>query len=302
MSGAPLLVVVALASGIAATATLDAAVGGLVAGSSPTLAARSRWSNVAVLLRQRRTTTERPDSRAWALAPALLMGLAAAMLAVVPVGPDLVLADLPHSIVLFGAAAATVLIPVFLQGWAPNSPFPLAGAFRMFAQGLSSVIPFALVLIGAALPAESLGVVDVVESQRGLWNVLRQPLGLPVYLAAATGVLFWGPLGTPTGADLAGGIELEASGTGLLLWRLSHFGVVFGAAALGAAVFLGGWHGPLLPGPVWVFSKTMLLVAVLSTARHLLPRVRIEGYVVVAWVALLPLSLLDVFLVGWWLL
>lgn len=295
-------VAVGLAVGVIAFAALDAAVGAGVARSPVGPALRQPWRRGALQLVQQRIATERPDAQAWAVAPALLLGLAAVMVSVVPIAPDTVLAPLSHGIVLFGAAAALVLIAVFLQGWAPNSPFPMIGGYRMFAQALSAMIPFALVLISTALPAESLGVDAIVADQEGLWNVVRQPLGLPIYLAAAVGVLFYGPLATPAGADLAGGVELEASGVQLLLWRIAHRGVVVGACALGASVFLGGWHGPLLPGVAWVAIKTLALLAVLSTTRHLLPRVRTERYVVLAWVGLLPLALLDVFLTGWWLL
>ena len=295
-------VAVGLAVGVIAFVALDAAVGAGVARAPVGPAVQQPWRRGALRLLQQRTTTERPDAQAWAVAPALLLGLAAVMVSVVPIAPDTVLAPLSHGIVLFGAAAALVLIAVFLQGWAPNSPFPMIGGYRMFAQALSAMIPFALVLISTALPAESLGVDAIVADQEGLWNVVRQPLGLPIYLAAAVGVLFYGPLATPAGADLAGGVELEASGVQLLLWRIAHRGVVVGACAVGASVFLGGWHGPLLPGVAWVAIKTLALLAVLSTARHLLPRVRIERYVVLAWVGLLPLALLDVFLTGWWLL
>lgn len=295
-------VAVALTAGIAAFAVIDAAVGAAVARTPVAAALPQPWRRGAVLLLQQRISTERPDAQAWALAPAVLLGLAAVMLSVVPLAPGTVLAPLPHGIVLFGAAAATVLIPVFLQGWAPNSPFPMVGGYRMFAQALSSMIPFALVLIGTALPAESLGIDVIVADQEGLWNIVRQPLGLLIYLATTVGVLFYGPLATPAGGDLAGGVELEASGVQLLLWRIAHDGVVVGASAVGASVFLGGWHGPVLPGPVWVVLKTLALLAVLAASRHLVPRVRIERYVVVAWAVLLPLALLDVFITGWWLL
>ncbi len=295
-------VAVALTAGIAAFAVIDAAVGAAVARTPVAAALPQPWRRGAVLLLQQRISTERPDAQAWALAPAVLLGLAAVMLSVVPRAPGTVLAPLPHGIVLFGAAAATVLIPVFLQGWAPNSPFPMVGGYRMFAQALSSMIPFALVLIGTALPAESLGIDVIVADQEGLWNIVRQPLGLLIYLATTVGVLFYGPLATPAGGDLAGGVELEASGVQLLRWRIAHDGVVVGASAVGASVFLGGWHGPVLPGPVWVVLKTLALLAVLAASRHLVPRVRIERYVVVAWAVLLPLALLDVFITGWWLL
>jgi NADH-quinone oxidoreductase subunit H len=164
------------------------------------------------------------------------------------------------------------------------------------------MIPFALVLIGTALPAESLGIGDIVASQQGLWNVVRTPLGLPVYLVTALGMAFWGPLATPTGADLAGGLDLEASGVQLLAWRIAQYGILVGMSAVGASVFLAGWAGPVLPGPLWVVLKTALLLAVLVACRHVVARVRVERYVVIAWVVLLPLALLDVFLTGWWLL
>lgn len=294
----------ALAGGVVVVAWLDALTAEVVARRVPhwSTVVVGPWRRAAVVSLQRRTSTERPDAQAWALAPALLFGLAAVMLTVVPVASGAAVADIPHGMVLFGAAAATILIPAFLQGWSPNSVFPMMGGYRMFAQGLSSMIPFALVLIATALPAESLGIGDIVASQRGLWNVVRTPLGLPVYLATVPALAFWGPGATPAGRDLAGGIDLEASGAQLLSWRVAQAGVLVGMAAVGASVFLGGWAGPLLPGPVWVAVKTLALLAVLVVMSHLMPRVRIERYVVLAWVVLLPLALLDVFLTGWWLL
>lgn len=295
---------VALSAGIVLVVTLDGVLAGVVAGEGAAAVRRSLqpFRRAALLAVQQTTRTERPDAQAWALAPGLLLGLGALMLAVVPLAPGAAVADDPHGIVLFGAAAATVLIPVFLQGWSPNSLFPLIGGYRMFAQGLSSMIPFALVLIGAALPAQSLGVGDIVADQQGLWNVVRMPLGLVVYLVTACAMVFWGPLGAPAAADLAGGIELESSGRSLLAWKAAHAAVVVGVAAMGAAVFLGGWAGPWLPGPVWVVLKTALLAGVVVAAGHVVPRVRVERYVVVAWAVLLPAALVDVFITGWWLL
>src|SRR3546814_10680367 len=66
-----------------------------------------------------------------------------------------------------------------------------------------------LVLIAAALPAESLALGDIVESQAGLWNVVRQPLGLPLYLVAGLGLASWGPLRQSDARDLAGGTRSE---------------------------------------------------------------------------------------------
>lgn len=252
----------------------------------------------AFLCVQQMSRTERPDREAWALAPALLAGLGAVGLAAVPLGDGLAVADVPEGIVLFGSAMAMVMVAVFLHGWAANSPFPLIGAHRFVATALSYEMPLALVLIAAALPAESLSVGEIVRAQAGVWNVVRQPLGLPLYVVPALGLGFRGPLRLPDAVDLAGGTRLEVSGIALLAWEIGRSFVLIAAAAMGAAVFLGGWLGPWLPGPVWMALKTAALLALFVGAGEVIGRVRIERFVVVSWAVLIPLALLDVFASG----
>ncbi len=254
-------------------------------------------AGAAVVLKAR-TTTERPDAETWALAPALLAALAAVGLATVPLAPGLLAADVANGVVLFGAAVALVMVAVYLQGWSPNSPLPMIAGYRFIAEGLSYEIPLAVVLIGAALPARSLAVAEIVASQENLWNLVRQPLGLPIFLVTGLGVAFWGPLALPEGEDLAGGTSLEVSGMSRLLWRFAQLLVLVAVAAMAAAVFLGGWLGPLLPGAAWMILKTLLLLALLVAARHFVARVPTERYVVISWAILIPFSLLDVFIAG----
>lgn len=289
-----------LAGSTYVVAVLDRLTADAVAGRPP------GWAHALVgparsgvlLLLQQRTRTERPDAEAWALAPALLFALAAVSLTVVPVGPGLAIADVPDGLVLFGAAAALITIAVFLHGWSPNSPFPLIAAYRFLALALSFEIPFFLVLIATALPAESLAVSDIIRAQEGGWNVLRQPLGLPVYLVGGLGVAFWGPLAVSEAEDLAGGTLSEVSGVALLLWHAARSAVLVSVAAMGTAAFLGGWMGPLLPPLVWFALKTLALLFVLLLAGHRLARVRLERFVTAAWTILIPLALLDVFISG----
>lgn len=256
----------------------------------------------ALLLLQQRSTTERNDAAGWALAPALFVGLAAVSLALVPLDADSVIADPATGFVVFSAAIAMVMIAVYLHGWAPNSPFPLHGAYRYSAQALSFQIPFLLAMLATAVPAQSLSIVDIVAAQESLWNVVRTPLGLPIYLIVGVGVSFWGPLNLPDAADLAEGTSLEDSGVARLLWQAARAAMLLAVAAMGAAGFLGGWWGPWLPGAVWVVLKTLVLLVALIASGHLLARVRIERFVVFCWVVLIPLALLNVFLSGAFLL
>ena len=289
-----------LLAGVYAVLVLDRLIGDRIAGR-PT-----RWhrafvgpaQEVALDFMQQRTTTERPDQEGWALASALLAGLAAVSLVVIPVALDTAVADVSAGLVLFGAATALVTIAVFLHGWSANSVFPLIGAYRFIALALSVEIPFFLVLIAAALPAESLAVGDVVLSQGSLWNIVRQPLGLPIYLIGGLGVAFWGPLSVSDAEDLGGGTMAEVSGSGRFLWKWSQAGILVAVAAMGAAAFLGGWLGPWLPGPVWLAAKTLALLVVLVGTGHVLARVRLERFVMFGWTILIPLALVDVFVSG----
>ena len=293
-------VAVTMAIGVYAVAVIDGIAGRLVAG------ARRRGvgvvldppRTVVLLLMQRRHRTERADAQGWALAPALLGGLAATGLAVVPVARGTAVADPGTGFVVFATAIAFVMIAVFLHGWSPNSLFPLIGAYRYGAQALSLQIPFLLAMLATALPAESLAVMDIVEAQSNLWNVVRQPLGLPIYLIVGVGVSFWGPLNLPDGADLVGGTSAEDAGTDRLAWEVARAAMLFAIASMGAAVFLGGWWGPLLPGPVWMALKTLCLLVVMVASRHLVARVRIEPFVIVCWTVFIPLALVNIFLSG----
>lgn len=307
-SAEPLLALLAVGGallvGVYLVAVLDRLVGAAVAGVplrwGAALAGPGRGA--ALLLLQRRTTTERVDAPGWALAPALLAGLAGVVLALVPFGPNLVVADPASGFVVFSAAIAFVMIAVYLHGWSPNSVFPLHGAYRYGAQALSFQIPFLLAMLATALPAQSLSIPDIVRAQETLWNVVRQPLGLPLYLVVGLAVTFWGPLNLPDAADLADGTAAEDAGVARLLWQAARAAMLVAVAAMGAAGFLGGWWGPWLPGPVWVLLKSLVLLLALLAAGHLLARVPIERFVVTAWVVLIPLALANIFISGAFLL
>lgn len=297
---AVLVVGIALAVGVYVVAVLDQAIGEQVGGARPRLqrVVLDPFRSSALLLIQQRRTTERTDAPGWLLAPALLMALAALALALVPLGPRAVAADPDTGFVVFAAAIAFVMIAVYLHGWSPNSVFPLQGAYRFGAQALSFQMPFLLAMLATTLPAESLSIVDVVRAQESVWNVVRQPLGLPLYLIVGVSVSFWGPLNLPDAADLAGGTSAEDSGVARLMWKAARAAMLVAVAAMGASGFLGGWWGPWLPGAAWVILKTLALLILLVAAGHLLARVRIEGFVVLCWALLIPLALLNIFVSG----
>lgn len=289
-----------LVTGAYLVGVLDQLVGARVAGERVHLAEAllAPWRRGALLLAQQRIATERPDATTWALAPAAYAGLAAAALTTVPFSPTFVVADLRAGVVLYGAAEVLAMIAIYLNGWSPNSLFPLVAGYRFVALAISYTLLSMFVLIAVALPAESLQMTEIVRAQRGLWNVVRHPPGLPLFLVVALGVTFWGPLNLADSTDLAGGTAAEASGSHLLVWKVARGAMLTAVAAVGATAFLGGWLGPWLPGPVWVGLKTAALLVLLVAAGHVLGRVRAEWVVVVLWTILLPLAFVDLVIAG----
>lgn len=295
-----IVVAAILATGAYLVAVLDRLVGTAVAGDRVAVAAalRGPWSQAALLLGQQAVSTERPDAVLRLLAPAAYAGLAAAAMCVVPLSATFMVADVPAGIVLWGAAEALAIIAVFLHGWAPNSPLALFGAYRWVGLALSYELLSMFVLIAVALPAESLQLSRVVAAQAEMWNVVRQPLGLPLFLVVALGATFWGPLNLADGDDLAGGTSLDASGVERLVWHGARAAMLTTFAAMAATAFLGGWLGPWLPGPAWLGIKTAGLLVVLAAAGHLLGRWRAERAVTWLWTVALPLAFLNLVVAG----
>lgn len=288
----------ALLLGAWITASLDRLVTALVAGRTP-----RRWlvgpvREAARLLTRQRNVTERPDHPAWILAPAVYLGLAAVGLAAVPWSARAAPADVPAGIVLWGSVEALAVVAIFLHGWSANAHLALIGAYRYVALGLSILLLSMFVLIGAALPAESLRLSAIVQSQGELWNVLRQPLGLPLFLLVGLGITFWGPFDFADSADLAGGTSSEVSGPSRLVWELARRAMLVSFSAVAATVFLGGYLGPGLPGPVWLVVKSLAVLVVLLVVGRLTVRFDVSRSLTLIWVILLPLSFLSLLWAG----
>ena len=252
---------------------------------------------VARLLGQR-VTTEAPDALNRWLAPVVYLALAAAGLSVVPLLPSGALLDTPVGIVVWGSCEALTIVAVFLHGWAPNAPFPLIGAYRYAAIGLPVMLPSMFVLIAAALPAESLSVGQIVAAQAETWTVVRQPLGLPLFLLVGLALTLRGPFDYADGADLGGGTSAEDSGPGAAQWQLARLCMLVAFSAMAAAVFLGGPHGPWLPGLVWMWLKTAAVAALTIAVGRRVGRAPPGRMLTLLWIGALPLSFLHLAIAG----
>ncbi|MFF0204831.1 NADH-quinone oxidoreductase subunit H [Streptomyces sp. NPDC005017] len=201
-------------------------------------------------------------------------------------------------IVWFNAMEALAWAAVWLAGWGPNSALSLIGGYRFLAQGLAYELPHMFAITTAALGAGSLRVGEVVAAQDGVWFVVWMPAAFVVYLLSALAMAFWGPFAYPLARDTAGGAAAELAGVDRLVLLGGRWLLLVVTAGFGVPLFLGGGHGPLLPGWAWTLLKTAAVLALLVAGRRALPVARMERYMEVAWMVLVPLSLLQALFVA----
>lgn len=244
-----------------------------------------------LLVAQRRTTLA-PDTLLWRLGVVTVPVAAVLAVPVVPLG-DRVVADLDVGVVWFNAMEVLTWAGLWLAGWGPNALFPLVGGYRFVAQGLAYQLPFMFALITAATGAQSLRVADIVAAQHQMWFAVWMPVAFLVFLASVLAFSFQGPFDYPAAHDIAGGVLAEASGVDRLVLQAGRWLLLAAGAAMAVPLFLGGGLGPLLPAWAWSLIKTMAVLAVLVFARRRLPTLRAERYVELAWVVLIPATVVQ---------
>jgi NADH-quinone oxidoreductase subunit H len=67
-------------------------------------------------------------------------------------------------------------------------------------------------------------------------------------------------------------------------------------SAVAADLFLGGWHGPLLPAPLgwmWFLAKVAAILFFYIWMRWTLPRYRYDQLMMFGWKVLLPVAVVN---------
>jgi NADH-quinone oxidoreductase subunit H len=170
---------------------------------------------------------------------------------------------------------------------------------RTCAQLVSYEVSLALSVLGVILMARSLSLVDIVAAQTGgawysTWYVLPQFVGFVVFLMAGTAETARAPFDLPEAEqELVAGYHTEYSGMRFGLFSMSEYINLITLSALCVTLFLGGWHGPWFPGPIWFLIKLFLLLFVFIWVRTTLPRLRYDQLMRFGWKVLLPVATLN---------
>jgi NADH-quinone oxidoreductase subunit H len=219
--------------------------------------------------------------------------------AVLPFSKYVVAVDLNIGLLYVIAIVSVATLGLLMAGWSSNNKYSLLGAMRSVAQMLSYELPLVFSILGVVMLAGSINLSAVVEAQTRVWFIIPQFLGFIIFIISATAELNRLPFDlVEADSELTAGAFTEYSGMRWGIFFAAEYANIFAVSALATTLFLGGWHGPLLPPYVWFFIKTCTMMFFFIWMRWTFPRLRIDQLLNLSWKVLLPLSILNILLTG----
>ena len=238
------------------------------------------------------------------LAPVVTMSLALLAWAVIPFGENLYVTNINVGILYLFAVSSLGVYGIIMAGCASNSKYPFLGALRSAAQMVSYEVSIGLVIITVLLCVGSLNLVDIVIAQKNIWFAIPLFPMFVIFFISALAETNRPPFDLPEAeAELVSGYQTEYSGMMYALFWLGEYANILLMCALGSILFLGGWLSPLdftpfnlIPSPIWLILKILLLFILFALVKAIVPRYRYDQLMRLGWKVFLPLSLFWVVL------
>jgi len=265
----------------------------------------------------------------WA-APVMFVATAAAFVALIPVAPGQVVADVDVGLLAVFAIIGFFPIITILSAWSSNSKFPFIGGIRALHQMVSFEIPLILSLLGVVILTGTLNLSEIVASQTNFPWIIFLPIGAIIFFITILAELERIPFDLPEAeSEIVAGWLTEFSG---MIYGLVQFGTylkLYAFAALFVVLFLGGWNGPMiwppfpqdiitdgivigpitakipglplfsqemLNGVVWFVIKTVGVIFFILLPRGVFPRIRIDMLLSLGWHKLIGLAFINIFI------
>ena len=236
------------------------------------------------------------------LAPALIL-LACMFLPIA--GPSGII-SFKGDLIAVIALLSIYTITIYLAGEGSSNRFASIGAVRAALQLIGYEIPLTLSLLSAAIAAGSLSIGGIVEAQaeRGIWLIAGpQIIGFAIFVITSQAEMERIPFDIPEAEqEIVAGWEVEYGGRRLALFRLSKDLELILLSGLGAAIFLGGPIGPVIPGlepvlyTIYFILKSIVVLTIFTLVRALFARLRIDQMVSFSWKYLMSLAVILVIL------
>ncbi|MEY3970998.1 MAG: NADH-quinone oxidoreductase subunit NuoH [Pseudomonadota bacterium] len=252
------------------------------------------------------------------LAPVMTIMPALAAWAVMPFGPEAVLANINAGLLFLLAITSLEVYGVILAGWASNSKYAFLAAMRASAQMVSYELAIGFALVVVLMVSGSLNLIDIVQAQEkgqfaelGLnflsWNWLPLLPVFVVYFISSVAETNRHPFDVVEGeSEIVAGHMVEYSGMSFAIFFLAEYANMILLSALASIMFLGGWSAPLaaldfIPGWIWLGLKTFLVVSTFIWMRASFPRYRYDQIMRLGWKIFIPVTLVWLVVIGIWM-
>jgi NADH-quinone oxidoreductase subunit H len=224
-------------------------------------------------------TPDEVDKPIFWLAPIVVFLPVLLSFLVVPFSKTWLIRDMNVGIVLILAFSTLAVLAILMAGWSSNNKYAVFGAIRSVAQNIAYEIPLLITVMST------------------YWFVVLQPLAFILYITCATAETNRAPFDLPEAeSELVAGFHTEYSGMRFALFFLAEYTNMFIVSAIATVLFLGGWHGPFLPGVIWFLLKVYALIFLMMWFRWTFPRVRFDQLITFAWKILIPLAFANLLL------
>jgi NADH-quinone oxidoreductase subunit H len=252
------------------------------------------------------------------LGPVMTIMPALAAWAVVPFGPDVVLANVNAGLLFLMAITSLEVYGVIIAGWASNSKYAFLGALRASAQMVSYEIAMGFCLVVVLMVAGTMNMGEIVALQgkgmladKGLgmfsWNWLPLLPIFVVYFISGLAETNRHPFDVVEGeSEIVAGHMIEYSGMSFAMFFLAEYANMILVSTLCVLLFLGGWLPPFgfldfIPGWIWLAIKVFVVVTMFLWVRATFPRYRYDQIMRLGWKIFIPITLVWLVVVGLWI-
>ena len=274
------------------------------------------------LLCKENITPSKADRFLFNLAPLIAFVPMFLALGIIPYSAEFTFGNSQTNVILYLVVACFPVLSVFLGGWASNNKYSLLGAMRSIAQVLSYELPMTFSILSVVALASSMNLTGITLAQYSKWGALGWfaiPcfLGLIITFICIIAELNRCPFDLPEAeSELICGFNTEYSGMRFAVFYLSEYGMLFANAMFLSILFFGGYLSPFgtylsnvifgntplgsallyFEQAFWLFLKSFLVIFVIIWIRATLPRLAMFDLLKFSWTILLPLSIINLFL------
>lgn len=259
-------------------------------------------------------TINHVDKFLFNLAPYIVIIASVIAFSCLPFAKGLEIIDFNVGAFFVMAVSSMGIVGILLAGWSSNNKYSLIGAMRSGAQMISYELSIGLSILTIIVFTDTMQLSQIVAHQADGWFIFKGHIpafiAFIIYLIAGTAETNRGPFDLPEAdSELTAGYHTEYSGMHFGFFYLAEYLNMFIVAGMATTLFLGGWM-PLhiggwngfnaimdaIPSIIWFFGKTGGLIFIIMWFKWTFPRLRIDQLLTLEWKYLLPINLVNMFL------